>query len=89
MSLKLPIRIQKKTVDSIINYVRDQGYLVTEKSQGTGHKVYMTNAPGWGDLTPLIETYKGDGPIQCWFYIRLGSEKDKTFLASLEEMKKR
>ena len=81
MSLKLPIKIRKKSIANILDYFRNNGYSITIKGNSSGNTTYFTNCPGWGDLTPIIETYEGyKTPIQCWFYIRIPNAYDEAIL---------
>jgi hypothetical protein len=70
MNLRLPIKIAKKQVGSILDYFRNSGWNVEEK-QTNGLTLYFTDAPGWGKLTPIVEVQGRN----AWFYVRIDEAK--------------
>jgi hypothetical protein len=72
LNLKLAISISKRSKESIINYFKESGYAVTEKKDGEW-VVVSSDAPGYGDLTPVIE----ENSSGIWFCLRLPRKEKK------------
>lgn len=71
-NIKCPIKVSLKQMESFLRYVKDSGYIVEKKDDGNGFVSYYSNAPGYGQLTPLADVVEAAGRRRkAWLYIRL------------------
>ena len=77
MNLKFPIPTTQRKLESWLLYFEECGYAVEERSQGEGCTAWFSNAPGYGELTPIAEKYPdGGGRFGRVLNVRLPAASD-------------